>query len=202
MDHAIQTFGGQPSPLTRGLAKQVTLDAMKTFDPKGGASFKSWAQTQYQRLARPIRSTKFTMRVPEMRAREAHRVRGIISELEAETGFEPSDGEISEKLGIPLHRVQVARRSTAPEVVSNDLDTTQNHSPNEDSKLIHDMVYYSLPPKDQVIMEYIFGYNGVKPKSGIDVAQKLRITPAAVSQRVAKIRAMLQQAEEVSNGPV
>lgn len=197
IDRSIQSAGGQPSALTRGFAKNIVLGAMKSYQPDRGAKFRSWAQTQLRSLVRPVRQSRFSIKIPELRAREASRVRSVIEELQAETGYEPSDSTISDKLGIPIDHVQRARGGPAPEVVGNEMFGAAKPDENtEESQLVKDMVYHSLGPRDQVIMEYATGYNGVKALPSVDIARKLKITPAAVSQHLAKIREMLIEAEE------
>lgn len=194
MDRAIQTAGGQPSPLTRGFAKGAVIKAMQSFDPGAGTQFRSWAQTQLRSLVRPVRQSRFTVKVPEIRARQSAQMRSMIDEIQAESGFEPSDAVIADKLGIPLSQVAKVRTGGAPEVVSGEIYT--HDEPADESGLVKDMVYYSLAPRDQAIMEYAFSYNDVKALPSVDIARKLKISPAAVSQRLAMIRRMMAEAEE------
>lgn len=197
MERAIRVAGGQPSPLTLGMAKRVVLDAMRSYAPQKDASFRTHASNQLRQLTRPIRGTKFTTKIPDMRARVAASVRSVSADLEAEHGREPSDMELADRLGIPLKHVQQARGGVTPEVVTADVEAPEEI---KESDLIKDMVYYSLPERDQVLMEYLFGFNGVKPKSTNEVARLLRVTPGAVSQRASKIRQLLQEAEGLSGG--
>ena len=194
MDRAINTAGGKPSPLTRGFAKNAVIKSMNSFNPQSGTQFRSWANTQLRSLVRPVRGSKFTVKVPELRARQSAKVRNIIDEIQAETGFEPSDATIADLLAIPMSQVNSARSGTSPEVVGEDIYTRKE--PEDDTALIRDMVYFSLPPRDQTIMEYAFGYNGVKVIPSMEIAKRLKVTPAAISQRLALIRRQMLTAEE------
>ena len=194
MDRAIQTAGGKPSPLTRGFAKKAVVKAMKSYKPGAGTKFRTWAQTSLRQLVRPVRQSRFTVKIPEQRARQAAKVRSLIDEIQAETGFEPSDATIADRLALPMSRVASARGGSAPEVTSGEIFA--NAEPADESALINDMVYYSLAPRDQTIMEYAFGYNGVKPLKAVEIARRLKVSPAAISQRLAKIRQLMSDAED------
>ena len=194
IDRAIQTSGGKPDALSRGYAKGVLVNAARTFDPAANSQFRSWAQTQFKRLVRPIRGFKFTLKIPELRARESAKVRSLIDEMQAESGFEPSDAVIADKLSMPMSHVESARRGTAPEVMGEEIWASKESVDN--TALINDMVYYSLAPRDQTIMEYAFGHNGVKPLPSNEIARKVGVTESAISQRVGKIRDMMMRAEE------
>ena len=193
IDRAIQTAGGKPSPLLRGTGKIAVVKAMNSFDPKSGTQFRSWAQTQLRSLVRPVRASRFAVKIPELRARQAAKIRNIIDERQAESGLEPSDSEIADRLGIPMARVASARGGVAPEVVSGEIFSKED--PVDDNGMIQDFVYYSLPKTDQTIMEYALGYNGVKTLPSTEIARKLKISPSAVSQRLTKIRQMITNAE-------
>jgi RNA polymerase primary sigma factor len=177
------------------MANKYTAQAMRSFDPEQGANFRSWNQTQLQRLSRPIRQSRFSVRVPDIRAREAARVKAMVDELEAELGQEPSDEQVADRLGVPLKRIKTDRRGTAPEVVTDDEEDGQSEQ--DDSDLVREMVYHSLDPKDQLIMEYAFGYNGSETLPANRIANKLKVSPAAVSQRMSRIRKKLDEANEV-----
>jgi hypothetical protein len=56
-----------------------------------------------------------------------------------------------------------------------------------------DFVYDDLGPTDKLIMDLTLGRNGRRKVSTAEIAQKLRMTPGAISQRAAKIQAMLDK---------
>ena len=68
-------------------------------------------------------------------------------------------------------------------IASNDLDLWKR------------AVYHDLEPVDQFIMQHTWGIYGAPPLSTKSIADKLRITPGAVSQRRSKIDAYLRAVE-------
>ena len=167
------------------------VDSVKSFKPSMGAGIRTHVGSQLQQLSRKLRDSRFTVKVPELTARRSFELKNEVAQIEAETGFEPSIAQLADKMGISKKKVtQLWASGGSPEVL------TEDTAPEEDDRsFVHDMVYHSLPSRDQSIMQYLFGYGGSKILSGKDVAAKLKITPAAVSQRAAVIRAKLQEAE-------
>jgi DNA-binding CsgD family transcriptional regulator len=54
-----------------------------------------------------------------------------------------------------------------------------------------DFVYGDLSPTDKLVMDMTLGRNGRRKASTQDIARRLNISPGAVSQRAAKIQAMI-----------
>jgi DNA-directed RNA polymerase specialized sigma subunit len=195
MDRAISSYGGNVNPVARGTARMLAIKAVKSYQPKEKAQFRSWFNTQMQPLSRQMRDQKFTVKVPEAKARESFALRNALAELEAKNGLVPSEAELADQLHIPPKRIRALLAATTPEVVS------ENQSPDtepDETQYMQDLVYHSVSPADQLIMQHAFGYGGHPILSGKDLAKKLRVTPAAVSQRVAKLQSMLQQAQQVA----
>lgn len=194
INKGIAAAGGKTSYITLGQGKQVTIDAIKSYDPKSGAKLTSWLNTQMQRMIRNVKTTKFTMRVPEAKARDAFDVQSRIADIEAKHGGVISDGALADELGIPLKKLQAYRGAVTPEVITADAPPAEESS--TDPQLIMDMVYTAkLSPRDQFIMQHALGYNGNKILPSNVIAQKLKVTPATVSQRLAEIRKLIQRAE-------
>jgi hypothetical protein len=59
-------------------------------------------------------------------------------------------------------------------------------------------VYDDLSPTDQKIMEWTLGLHGQPTMSNQDIAQKLKRTPGAISQRKKMIQDLLNQERELS----
>ena len=193
MKKAIQSAGVQPTPLNMGSAKKVVWDSLYSYDPDQGTKLRSWVQTQLQRVNRDIKNSRFSVKVPEARMAEAKRVRSLINEIEAETGFEPSDQMIMDRLGVNRLALQRSRQMT-PEITTYESSYEPVDEDISESDLVRDMVYHSLDNRDQLIMEYMFGYNNNEPRSSEEVAKKLKISPSAISQRAKKIREKLESA--------
>ena len=60
------------------------------------------------------------------------------------------------------------------------------------------IVYDDLQPVDQRVMELTLGLNGQSKLSNQEIAARLRISPGAVTQRKAKIQAVLDREHDLS----
>jgi DNA-directed RNA polymerase specialized sigma subunit len=197
LDRAITSAGGQPGPLTRGTARRAAVQAAQRYQPGGKAQFRTFLNSELQQLSRQMRQQRFVIDVPELSARRARELQGAAAEMESATGMYPSDAQLADKLHIPIKKIRSLMAATYPEMVTSNAEAPARNS-QVISQLVQDMVYHSLPPGDQIIMQHAMGYGGSQVLSGKDVARKLKVTPATISQRLTKIQAMIQQAQEVA----
>ncbi|MFA5525222.1 MAG: sigma-70 domain-containing protein [Acholeplasmataceae bacterium] len=120
------------------------------------------------------------------------RVKDIVAQLEADTGFEPADSDIADRLGISLKKVRQLRAGSVPEIINQGDNDVEEELTNEG--LLQDMVYADLDSRGKVIMEHLTGYNGAPVLPAKEIAKKLKISPAAVSQRLNTVRQLLAEA--------
>src|SRR6185312_17560489 len=59
------------------------------------------------------------------------------------------------------------------------------------SRLIAEFLYPDCSPEDQLLLEHAFGLRGAERLAGRELAAKLNVSPAAVSQRAARLQARL-----------
>jgi hypothetical protein len=62
---------------------------------------------------------------------------------------------------------------------------------------MREMIYYDLGDTDRVVMDYSLGLHGAPAVSTTDIAKRLGLTAGAVSQRKAKIQAMIDEARQM-----
>jgi DNA-directed RNA polymerase specialized sigma subunit len=203
LDRSIQSAGGSPNAITRGTARRAAVQAIQKYDPKkiepgaGKAQFRTFLNSQMQQLSRSMRQQKFVVNVPELSARRARELQGVAADIEARTGTYPSDSQLADHLHMHPKKIRALMASLSPEMVTSAAEPKAKE-PTEESQLVQDMVYMSLPPSDQIVMQHGLGYGGSPVLSGKDIAKKIKKTPAAVSQSLSKIQGMLQQAHEVA----
>jgi DNA-directed RNA polymerase specialized sigma subunit len=138
--------------------------------------------------------------IPERTKLERNSLMQAEAELTDSLSRPPADSELSDYMGLPLKRIQQIRKYHSPAVgATYEGMPTVGTSETEDSGW-QKFVYYSLTPIDQLIMEHTRGWNG-KPVLGTnELAKKLKITPAAISQRKAKIQAMIDEEQRDGRG--
>lgn len=200
----ITMYGGTDSPLTASRARLLALNASRSYNPSR-SRLQSHVLNHMQGLQRIARKQQEVIRVPERMRLEQHRLRAYETEFQDELGRAAGDAEIADKLGISLERLasirkygsnlttgQVSRvdpESAVGSRLPGDFDTTRSWV-----KLVHQ----DLPPIDQQILELTLGMHGTKKLTNTEIANRLGLSPGAISQRKAKIQSLLDQEKDLS----
>lgn len=206
MNNAFRTYArtDTPGPAIRAHAKRIVLDALPRYDPDR-AKLQTHLLVQLQGLQRYAARSGQVIRLPERVALDAYHLHNGSRELADRLGREPSDQELSDHLGMSLKRMAHVRQAKPPAIESH-YDPTQNEwgsrtqapgvvqSDREENW--RNFVYHDLHPTDQLIMEHVLGMNGKPQLAKKDIAVKLKISPSAVSQRLARIQALLDRRDD------
>lgn len=191
-----------PKPLLRGRARRLAIDAVRSYDPNSTAQLRSWVTTQLQPLYRYSNKLK-PVKLPEVAVRQAAELHRLDRELASELGHDPTDEELSDHAGINVRRIQKLRTMVRPTMtegamqlgednesvgIAPGVDTQRNVSGAEDA------VYTSLSPRDQQIFDMKTGKHGRTLLSNQDIAMRLGVTPALISQRTQQIAMQIQAA--------
>jgi DNA-directed RNA polymerase specialized sigma subunit len=176
----------------------IALDALKSYDPKTNVNLNTYVMNQLKSLNRFKRERENLIHIPENVYYNQQLLDTKTSEFIDEKGREPSDQELADRLGISLKQIGRARGfrqfTNSSKVIhdsGDDMSTSENtKDPFDDWK---DYVYFDSDNTDKLIMERISGYNGHKIQSKGEVAKKLGISNAALSQRVSKLSKRLEE---------
>lgn len=194
-----------PKNLLRSRAKVLAVKAVKSFNPMSGAKLNSWIVTNLKPLSRYSIQQR-DVKVPEVAARQAAAVNAATMSLKDELGRDPTDEEIADETGMSVKRVKDVRAKAVASVNSGafddmgDGDDDFSGTPGvvEPSKVpfAQDVVYHDLSDTDRFIFDSATGMHGAERIPAVEVARRLGITPAAVSQRA---KAIGRQIEYVVN---
>ncbi len=200
----IQMYGGE-SPLAASRGRLMALDAVRKYDPKR-SRLQSHLLNQMQGLRRVSQQQSQVLRVPERILLESQQLRRHTQDLSDELGREPSDAELTDKMGVsPVRLAKI--RSFQPGMSSGQAESADPVSGGPASRLPGrrdaedlwaEVVYQDLNPMDQIILERTLGMRGHKKMSNQDLAKHLGRSPGAVTQRKAKIQALLDQERDLS----
>jgi len=197
---------GDDSPLAASRGRLLALDASRKYDPKR-SRLQSHLLNQMQSLRRITQKQHSVLRVPERILLESQRLKKYHQELSDELGREPSDAELSDRLGVtPVRLAKI--RTYQPGMSSGQVEAidpvsggTVGRIPgrqNEAAALWAQIVHQELNPLDQRIMELSLGLNGNSKLSNQEIAHKLGRSPGAISQRKIRIQKLLDQEQEFS----
>lgn len=202
---AIKSYAsGNDNPLLRGRARRMMVDSLQTYDPSR-ASLRTHMMQNLQRLSRINQEQNSPIRVPEQRAIDAYHLNRIQEQLNDENNREVSDAELMDHLGWPEARLMRARDIPNTMNEGNQAFTDEEGNQSTPATSMFDQrrfdawkgyVYSGLDPVDQIIMEHTLGMRGRPKLPGIEIARKVKLTPAAVSQRAARIQQQLSNFSE------
>lgn len=196
----IQRYKG-PKPILKTRAKQLTIKAVRSYDPASPAQLRSWVVTNLQPLNRYGRSVSSPMHASELAVRQAAEVDTTRRRLLDELGANPTEEQLADEVGISVSRIRKLRDLVRPTASEQDFTSEEGgevydvavKETGTDPALnsARDIVFASLDDRDKKIMELKTGFNGNEPVDNMTVAKRLGVSPAFVSQRSAKISQLI-----------
>lgn len=202
INKALTSFGGSyQSPVLKRRAQLIAANAIKTYDPKKGASVTTHLYNSLQQLRRLGPQMTEAVVVPEQVAIDMSKLDNADKELFNFLGRDASDAEIADHTGLSMKRIQKLRRLNMPvnEGAFRDMENPDIvEAPgvmgvNKDQQMI-DYVYHDLSPLDQKVMELRTGYGGRTPVSTEEAAALLKRDYKWVSQRASIIQKKIADA--------
>lgn len=207
IDTAVSSYAGQDtSPTIKSRARLMALKALETYDPNRG-NVRTHLLSQLQGLRRVSAQAQNIISIPEQVSLDYSRLTENENELRDALGRDPTDDEIADSTGLSVRRIRKIRAFNQPvsegmttqevpeESYGGDIASTIPGN-NRAADAWFDSVYGDLGPTDKLIVDMTLGKNGRRRTSTQEIARKLNITPGAVSQRAAKIQAMLDKRHE------
>jgi len=200
----VKMYGGD-SPLAASRGRLLALDALRKYDP-ARSRLQSHLLNQMQGLRRITQQQSQIVKAPERVLLESQRLREYQQELSDELGRDPTDSELTDKLGISMSRLSKIRKYQ-PGMTSGQVEELDPMSggaagrlPNQRdaADLWAEIVYQDLNPMDQRIMELSLGMRGQSKASNQEIARKLNRSPGAITQRKIKIQQLLNQEQDLS----
>ena len=194
IDSALHSYAPGMETELRIPAAKLTLEALKSYDPSYNTAPSTHVFTALKRLNRISSTRSSIIKYPEQMIMDKMKISKARETFEDEKGREPSFAELADLTGISSKRIQKidsmnqtvsASATINPETQG---DTVGTSAVTDDD--YYEYVYSSVSPVDQKIMEWTSGKGG-KVLSNMEIARRLRITPAAVSQRKNKIQQQL-----------
>lgn len=207
LQSALRSYaGGKVSPQLRGQAKSLAIDSFGTYDPTKG-KLRTHLLTNLQRLRRIQGQQAQIIRIPERISRDRSALLEASQALMETLGREPSDRELADYTGLSYKRLAQIRKAARPlaegrftaevgdEGEEGFAPSVDPLEPNYDAWVR--FVYDDLTPRDQFILERALGLNGHRKMAPTQIAKALKVSPAAVSQRMAYIQSLLDKREDL-----
>ena len=193
----LQQYSGSRE-LLRSRAKAFVIDAIRSFNPEGRTNLNTWVVTNLKQLSRYGKSLR-TVHTSEDIARNVAEYRRSIAELEDSLGREPTDEELQDHTGWSMKTLAKIKDASVQTVNSQTVTNNEGENGPEDPETMHidnvpyaaDAVYASLGDRDRDIYDYKLGAHGREQLSGKELAARLGVTPAYISQRANDIGSIM-----------
>lgn len=197
----IQQYSG-PKALLRARAKAYVVEAIRSYDPMGRTNLNTWVVTNLKQLSRYGKRLR-PVRASEDSIRNAAELNRVSKELEDQLGRKPTDEELQDSTGWSKKTLEKLRAASVATVSSGALAVRDVEAGPEDPSVAkmnstpyaRDATYMSLDDRDKDIFDYKLGMHGKKQLSGNEIAKRLGVTPAYVSQRASRIGSILANME-------
>lgn len=208
IDKALRAHVARPTPLMRSKARELSLQALRTYDPARGTKMSSHIYSHMQGLRRYAGKVTAGVRVPERLLLDRNAVQSATADLADRLGRDPTDDELADHTGLSMRRLAAIRRYHSPMTTGymsqvgesgEGLDPA-SRLPNAPamSRAWLNLVYDELGPLDKKVLEYSLGYGGNPVLPVQVIAAKLRRSPGWVSQRTKLIQEKLDQEQHLS----
>ena len=206
IDRAIHSYVGRDDPLIRSHAKRLVLGALPRYNQEA-AGLGTFLHSQLHGLQRASRKQQQMISIPERVQMESAHLKRVEDSLTEKLGREPSMAELSAAAGLSAKRIGKVRSFRFP--VAEGQMTTLDDEGQEQGPAIADtgkeraeawrqIVYMDADPVDQKIMEWSFGMHGAPSLPVQEMAKRLQVTSAAISQRRNRLQKMLDRESELS----
>lgn len=202
LNSAVRSYAPASSPSVYSMAKVYAKKAFETYDPTKGTKLKTYLHTQLQPLRREVSSYN-TLHVPENVQSDIRYLNTKEHEFERENGRMPNNDELADFTKLSRKRIEHIRKFSRPTVYTS---TIEESAGSEDAHALpatqeaesfwKDYVYDSLSAQDKLIYDLRSGSKTGNPVPLKDIAKKLRMSASAVSQRLKRIAAKIQEGAE------
>jgi DNA-directed RNA polymerase specialized sigma subunit len=197
VNKALGAYGYSGDANMKSTARLLAIQALPKYDPSK-AALDTFVFGELRRLQRIGPQQEHAIPIPERVILERRIVERTTDELQEELGRPPTDDELLDRTGLSNKRLRTLRaahgevvgprRDEAGQVIADATDTSDG------SGLWEAAVVDSLDPVDRKIYEWSTGSGGER-MTKLQMAQRLRLSPAAITQRSSRIARLLRSGE-------
>ncbi len=203
---ATRKYAGSDDPVALAQGRQLFVGSIGRYDPAKGTSLATYTDRQLQPLIRWKARKELPVRVPTLKARQIRQILSAEDELTSELGRSPSLVELADQTGMHPKKIQALKKLKYP-VLSDQwqagkgddemMQLGDQAATDDNEQLWTKVVYHSLAPAEQVILQHSTGLYGAEVLSNAEIAKKLHVSPGRVSQLRTKIQSMLDDPNQM-----
>ena len=178
------------------------LDALRTYNPTGGASLQTHVFGAVQQKAKRLNYLFQNIgSMPEPRAQIVGEYQNEVGNLRASLGREPSTAEVADRMGIGLKEVANLHKEIRKDLALDEGTEEMPYFESSRDEEILEYLYYELMPEEKIVYEYLFGKHGrikmTKFNGKVDfdgIASRMGISASKVRSLHDRIRQKLDKA--------
>lgn len=188
-----------PPSVVEASANIQVLNAIKSFDPKGGSTLNQWVNGRLKGVGKVVGKYQNVGKIPEHRRIAISKYNAGKEELEDLLGHEPSAQKLAEHLGWSIAEcTRMEKELSRRDLIASkhfDPDSAEEYAVDEAfEKNVFRKIYYALEDeKERLVFEHTIGYNGKEELPAGGIAKKLNIHPSKVSRIRKKIDKMFDR---------
>jgi DNA-directed RNA polymerase specialized sigma subunit len=192
---AIKTYGGSNNAL-KTKAWIMASEALDKYDPKRDVKLESYVHTSLKRLSRVRNERNEAIHIPENVRTDSMAIYRFMDKFRDDMGRDPSLVEISDATGLSRNRIVKARevgtQKSFEDVTDDKGDITVGEKKSY-AEVWKDYVYMDLDDVGRKIFEWSTGYGGSEVLTKKEQAERLGLSPSAVTQRTNTIIKKLEK---------
>ena len=195
--HTLTSMGVMDDPYLLSKSRVLAADAIISYDPGKGANLKTWVSQSLQPIRREKRMSMTPVKVPDRVVLDSYALYKAGNDFEDKHGRAPDLEELADASAMSIKRIAKVRASSHAPVGEATFDgglsveNTSRHLPEA-----MDAIYQSEPYLNRKVLEHKFGYGNSNILSGNELADKLKLSPAAISKRAAALKAKILKLEK------
>jgi DNA-directed RNA polymerase specialized sigma subunit len=168
--------------------------AMKSYNPNRGAALNTWADKNFLKAGRFIRTYQNVGKIPEGQIKLITPYKQAKNDLIDELGFEPDTRTIAERMGQPTNKIAQLEKEMRKDLAASGFveDPVAVVQPKELEAFR--LVEYDLTPEERTVYEHTFGVNGKPQLRPGEIAVKANLTPTKVSRIRNRLRSKIEEA--------
>jgi len=181
----VSKWGGTVPPAAlESKGRLLTVEALKSYDPRMGAAIGTHVTARLRKLSRHVYPYQNVARLPENQQLMFNTVNVAQNQLYDALGRDPTVTELADELKWTPKKVSDFQSSFGQrELVESEGAFLETDT---DDSTLTDFYYHGLAPDDKRLFEDITGYGGVKPKTNTQLMKKYRVTQGQLSYKKRK----------------
>lgn len=161
-------------------AKRLTVEALQSFSPTGGAALATHVSNRLKKLSRLSYTHQNVARLPEYQTLKFRTFTDATNKLTDKFGRDPTHAEMADELQWSRPAVKNFQSSLRREFIESGETPAFFNDRDEDDSTV-DYVYHDLSPQQKKIFEHTTGYGGAKVMSNPELIKKFKLTQGQLS---------------------